>query len=144
MAYHSVDEWLDEVENFATRRERLHEEIGGGGDIIPWLEMAWRLGGEEERWAIECNKDMGEAAKISIRELLDAHGVPPAAFIDDHVANAIAQRNILAETLIGLRSGASHDRAAAIDAAMAKAYPSGIELRALGEAVVRHLKSQEG
>lgn len=142
MTYHSLDEWLGEIENFATRDERLFEEFGSyTPSVREWLETAWRLGSEAQRWAAECNKDMGEAAKPLIRELLTNHGVPSAAFIDDHVANAIAQRNILAECLVNLRSGASQERAAAIDAAIAKAYPSGVELRALGDPLAKHLRS---
>lgn len=132
MTYHTIDDWLSEIEKFAPP--------GATTSIMPWLEEAWRLGGEAERWAIECNADMKAGAESNIRDLLTAHGVPISAFIDDHVANCIAQRNILAEALIHARVGASEDRAAAIDAAIAKAYPSGVEQRALGDAVVRHLK----
>ena len=142
MTYHTLDDWLDEVENFATRRERFDADLGGLGAVLTaWLETAWHLGGEAERWEIECNKDMKAGAESNIRELLTAHGVPLAAFIDDNVANAIAQRNILAECLLSMRAGASQDRAASIDAAIAKAYPSGVELRLIGDAVARHLKS---
>lgn len=44
--------------------------------------------------AVEPSSDMmDQAACAAIRELLVAHGVPVAAFIDDHVANAIRQRD---------------------------------------------------
>ncbi|CCB64422.1 hypothetical protein [Hyphomicrobium sp. MC1] len=39
-----------------------------------------------------------------IRDLLTRNGVPVAAFIDDHVSNAIAQRNIIAEALRNIRN----------------------------------------
>ncbi len=55
-------------------------------------------------------QDLGDqmlygAAVQEIRKLLYAHDVPTAAFIDDHVANAIVQRNRLlkALTLIALK-----------------------------------------
>lgn len=41
-AYANVDEWLNEIENFGTRRERMYEEI----DIIKnpdtWVKEAWK------------------------------------------------------------------------------------------------------
>lgn len=52
-------------------------------------------------------------AICEIRNLLNAQNVPSAAFIDDHVANAIAQRNILADCLMRMRE--------LIDAALAEA-----------------------
>jgi len=39
-----------------------------------------------------------------IRQLLTSNDVPVAAFIDDHVENAIAQRNILADALRNIRN----------------------------------------
>lgn len=36
---------------------------------------------------------MGGAVVHAIREILNAHNVPKAAFIDDHVANALVQRD---------------------------------------------------
>ncbi len=41
------------------------------------------------------NDGMEGAVCSNIREMLNSQGVPLAAFIDDHVANAIVQRNIL-------------------------------------------------
>lgn len=40
--YRSFDEWLDEIENFSTRRERLLDELGGAA--LPWVKAAWDLG----------------------------------------------------------------------------------------------------
>lgn len=50
-------------------------------------------------WNAQRNADalfdagMDAAAISSIRELLQFHDVPAAAFVDDHVANAIIQRD---------------------------------------------------
>lgn len=44
--------------------------------------------------ASRSHSDLSAAAIHAIRELLYAQGVPVAAFIDDHVGNAIAQRNM--------------------------------------------------
>jgi len=52
-------------------------------------------------------------AIYEVRRLLNAQKVPAAAFIDDHVGNAIAQRNILAGCLSRMRE--------LIDAALAEA-----------------------
>lgn len=50
MTYATLDEWLDEIENFASRGERLYEEFGPcTHNVRAWLETAWRLGGEAER-----------------------------------------------------------------------------------------------
>lgn len=47
MEYINVDEWLDEVENYATRHERLLEDIYDfDRPVRPWLAEAWRLGAE--------------------------------------------------------------------------------------------------
>lgn len=40
--YKNFDEWLNEIENFSTRRERLLDELGERA--IPWLKVAWGLG----------------------------------------------------------------------------------------------------
>lgn len=42
MTYRTIDEWLDEVENFATRRDRLLDELGERG--LEWVRTAWELG----------------------------------------------------------------------------------------------------
>jgi hypothetical protein len=41
--YWSIDDWLGEPENYATRRERVPE------GAIEWIETAWRLATEAER-----------------------------------------------------------------------------------------------
>lgn len=47
MRYTNVDEWLDEVENYSTRHERLLEDIHDfDRPVKPWLAEAWRLGAE--------------------------------------------------------------------------------------------------
>jgi hypothetical protein len=56
-------------------------------------DLAFLLG-EVERLQKACNDDgLSSAAIAVIRELLTINNVPVAAFIDDHVGNAIVQRN---------------------------------------------------
>lgn len=43
--YATIDEWLDEIENYGTRRERVPE------GALPWLEYAWKFGAAAEREA---------------------------------------------------------------------------------------------
>jgi hypothetical protein len=38
MTYNTVDEWLNEIENYSLRSERIP------ADAIPWVKQAWRLG----------------------------------------------------------------------------------------------------
>lgn len=49
--------------------------------------------------AYHTNDGMDGAVSQAIRDLLNINKVPLAAFIDDHVANAIVQRNILQRKL---------------------------------------------
>lgn len=87
---------------------------------------------------------LDQAACYEIRKLLKAQGVPSAAFIDDHVANAIAQRNILTECIVSMHATLTPEQQQSADDALARAYPTGVDLRAQGEAAVRHLqKSQQ-
>ena len=48
---------------------------------------------EASRFAERNGKSLAEDGIHAIRELLKVHDVPVAAFIDDHVGNAIAQRD---------------------------------------------------
>ena len=48
MGYATLNDWLDETENFGLRRERIPD------GALPWIEMAWTLGAESaERSAYE-------------------------------------------------------------------------------------------
>ena len=80
--------------------------------------------------AVEPSADsIDQDACAEIRKILPTNNVPVATFIDDHVKNAIAQRNILAECLRSLRPRLEGWLLAdEIDAALAKAYPSGSAL----------------
>jgi hypothetical protein len=49
------------------------------------------------RFADRHGGSMSSDAIHAVRELLDAHNVPAAAFIDDHVGNAIRQRDAATE-----------------------------------------------
>lgn len=40
--YATIDEWLDEIESYGTRRERVPE------GALPWLEYAWKFGAAAE------------------------------------------------------------------------------------------------
>lgn len=46
MTYATITDWLDEIESFGSRRERLADSVYGGrvANVMPWLETAWRLG----------------------------------------------------------------------------------------------------
>jgi len=42
-AYMSLDEWLDEIENYSSRRERLYDELEDNPRrAIAWIEEAWK------------------------------------------------------------------------------------------------------
>jgi hypothetical protein len=56
------------------------------------------------RFAERNGKSLAEDSIHAIRELLKAHDVPVAAFIDDHVGNAIAQRDASRAECEGLRA----------------------------------------
>lgn len=49
------------------------------------------------------NSALTDDAITAIRDLLNNANVPSTAYIDDHVGNAIAQRNILADALTQIR-----------------------------------------
>ena len=49
--YESCDDWLDEIEGFATRRERMLEEVEHPDQAVEWLRVAWKLGAAAEREA---------------------------------------------------------------------------------------------
>ena len=49
MTYATLNDWLGEIENYATREERLLTDFDRA--VLPWLETAWRLGAEAEREA---------------------------------------------------------------------------------------------
>lgn len=66
----------------------------------------------EEQLPEVCSCLSDDAITI-IRQILTTNGVPVAAFIDDHVGNTIAQRNILVDALRDIRNQ--------IDAALDKA-----------------------
>lgn len=46
--YEDVDEWLDELEGYGTRGERLFETVGLSSgqmsDLMPWLDAAFSMG----------------------------------------------------------------------------------------------------
>lgn len=43
----TFDEWLDEIENFGLRRERLGEELPESDVLIKWLRAAYEVGYEQ-------------------------------------------------------------------------------------------------
>lgn len=48
LAPQSVDDWLDEIEGFSTRRERFTEAAheGHAGVMLTWMEAAFKAGAE--------------------------------------------------------------------------------------------------
>lgn len=82
-------------------------------------------------------------ACAAIRALLINNGVPKAAFIDDHVAKALVQRNILAECLAGIATNATDEQAREIESAFRRAYPSGVNMRRVGGAVGLYFAERE-
>jgi hypothetical protein len=62
VSYKSVDEWLDEMEGFATRAERYWEDVAMGNHKT-WLNEAWKQGRSA---ALE------EAAKVAEARVEDA------------------------------------------------------------------------
>lgn len=92
------------------QRAKLAEALAGFGDLYLLLSPenirslldeldraeAKLAGVEKERdeARVEANNNILSADAVRvIREMLTEQGVPVAAFIDDHVANAIVQRN---------------------------------------------------
>lgn len=85
-------------------KQELKSHIEHTDDLIRSAEpmMALALGAAESAAEVaeakvrsyELNDGMNGAVVDAIRRLLNAHNVPQAAFIDDHVANAIIQRNM--------------------------------------------------
>lgn len=73
----------------------------------------------------------------AIRALLDSNNVPTSGFIDDHVRNCIAQRNILTEALRTMK----HFDPKFVDAMLAKAYPA--QLRSIGHPLVKSPSGSE-
>lgn len=51
MTYRDFDEWLDEIENYGTRRERLLEDIGERG--LEWVRTAWILGAQSTVYTLK-------------------------------------------------------------------------------------------
>ena len=43
------EEWLDEIEGYGTRRERLGEELPVSDALIKWLRAAYEVGYEQGR-----------------------------------------------------------------------------------------------
>jgi len=64
----------------------LSEKVNGAGEMRPDVFCC-----------------ISSDAIYEVRRLLNAQNVPAAAFIEDHVGNAIAQRNILAGCLSRMR-----------------------------------------
>lgn len=59
--YATMDEWLDEIENFGLRRERMPVEA------LPWVEAAWRLATEAERERC-CSIVYGQCSSDNVAE----------------------------------------------------------------------------
>jgi hypothetical protein len=57
------------------------------------LEEVKRLSDRLRIFEMRDDRDLADAAAGAIREVLEANGVPVAAFIEDHVRNLVVQRN---------------------------------------------------
>lgn len=49
--YSSLDDWLDEIENYSLRRERVPE------GAMPWIKEAWRVATEVRKAMSEMDHD---------------------------------------------------------------------------------------
>lgn len=81
---------LPDVETFAageTMSKPPHVQEAQG--VAPEPAEYWRERAEKA----EGEADLNGSAIMEIRRLLTAAGVPPAAFVDDHVGNAVVMRN---------------------------------------------------
>lgn len=74
----------------------------------------------------EANDGIHGAACAMIRDLLNSQGVPKAAFIDDHVANAIVERNIARDELAAAKERIA-EQESLLAAAEARGYRAGVE-----------------
>lgn len=76
-------------------KDMTNDKLDVDSRIIEFNKKIERLELEKEaaEFAARNGKSLAEDCIYVIRELLKAHKVPPASFIDDHVRNAIAQRD---------------------------------------------------
>lgn len=74
-----------------------HAVAGLAKEQAARIEALSKVEGELEcaQFALRNGKSLAEDSIHAIREMLNAYNVPKAAFIDDHVGNAIAQRDEL-------------------------------------------------
>ena len=72
VSYKSVDEWLDEMEGFATRAERYWEDVAMGNHKT-WLNEAWKQGRSAalEEAAKVADIEASHRIAAAIRELKD-------------------------------------------------------------------------
>jgi hypothetical protein len=78
--------------------------------------------------------ELSSAAIDSIRQMLNRNFVPPASFVDDHVAHAVVQRNKLIENMRAMKEDPAL-KSPALDAAIDKAFEDGrIDPRVLNDA----------
>jgi hypothetical protein len=87
---------LEEIRDHEAVLSLIHDEglkaetIEAFGDLLAAYDAQAK---EIERLTVQQTETLSDDAVVAIRELLAAHDVPLAAFIDDHVGNAIVQRN---------------------------------------------------
>lgn len=93
------------------RRHGLHEDSERTTDIcaeVIALEANLSMIREQLRIKNMNHEDLSTSAIMAIRRVLEGENVPPAAFIDDHVGNALFQRNKLMEVLTEIRHTVAH------------------------------------
>ena len=78
--------WVRDIHEGSTALWAMDQDLKAAADRIEELEAKIRT--------YEQRDGMDGAVVSAIRDLLNHHNVPKAAFIDDHVGNAIWQRNV--------------------------------------------------
>lgn len=85
--YRSMKEWLNEIENFAIRAERVPP------DAMPWIETAWRLAVESEREACATIADQAADHEDSVTLSDTSDDTARSAETAREIADAIRARS---------------------------------------------------
>jgi len=117
------DDLITRAEAMVARKLFADRSFNSPGYTTPTTEMLRDLIArvrelEAENFGLRHAPDMAEEVCHAIRKLLNTAEVPLAAFIDDHVGNAVAQRNIATARA----ESAERERDAAVKAGWKAAY----------------------
>ena len=92
----AVAEWKAKAEQLQRERDDIH---------TLWLKCCSNsVALVHQHDELKAHAALSDSAIAAIRELLKHHNVPTAAFIDDHVGNAIAQRDEANTTVAHLQA----------------------------------------